>query len=218
MTLEMHASQAVVRTNRAGHGTWVATNVDSAKAAAAIHEQRRELAWESPDVVNMIMAVAIPDTGIRLRTPINFQDGELLYSIEVYTSPDDCALRVSPRQQLHGVLCSALRLVTSTGRGVMVCDGAGMLEQPTGSLYSKFSCDGRDSSCDSYMMNVDIQHGCIDTVTPVHVPGHLCTMVTSCPHSTRGYGLELDIPYMESSWRLRMAHNMLKCSMIMTIS
>ncbi len=83
VTRELRAIHAMVITNRDRYRTFVTAHITAAKDAVLCHEQGPDLAWELPEVVRLIRDVRPSDPCIRLRNPITFIDGKLLFGIEI---------------------------------------------------------------------------------------------------------------------------------------
>ncbi len=89
--------------------------------------------------------------------------------IEIYTSPDDVQIAASTTKDRLGILCTAMRMVTSTGRVAQIVDSYAMMTPQQDSLYSKFACDGPQHK-DSYKHDFCIYKGKLESVTTISCP------------------------------------------------
>ncbi len=93
--------------------------------------------------------------------------GELLNQIEVFTSAEDVQIATTPTSGRFGILCAALRFITTTGRVVQTGDANEMGALPD-ALYSRLACKGPLS--DSDIHSFQVRHGELVSVTTMYCP------------------------------------------------
>ncbi len=106
----LHGLHTIVIVYRNGTQTYITSNMTAATEAVRFHDSRPDLAWEHPEAVRLL----------RLRHRVPFQLGELLIQVETYTPPEDAQIATAASRNRIGLLCAAMRFITTTGRVVQV--------------------------------------------------------------------------------------------------